>query len=200
MTWWSKIVCSGGVVSAPRPSCRRARSRRRCRRPGRAGRWCTRRRRFQKTPDGPGVLLWSCAEVLQLLDREIVAGEVQPAVEEHRAVAGGEDEAVAVEPLRVAPGSHCSASPKSTAPTSAAAERQAEVAGVALVDGVHGEATGFVGGFLEDVFVHGKIGRVTYRHGGEAQDGSGRRGSAIDKPAPSKADLSGGENPLKYES
>jgi hypothetical protein len=30
------------------------------------------------------------------------------------------------------------------------------VAGVALVNGVHGEATGFVGGFLEDVFVHGR--------------------------------------------
>src|SRR3978361_1142311 len=39
------------------------------------------------------------AELLQLVQRQVVAREVQDAVEEHRAVAGAEDEAVAVGPL-----------------------------------------------------------------------------------------------------
>ena len=39
------------------------------------------------------------AEVLQFFEGEVVAGEVKPAVNEHGAVAAGEDEAVAVEPL-----------------------------------------------------------------------------------------------------
>ena len=37
-------------------------------------------------------------EVLDGVEGDVVAGEVQPRVEEHRAVAGGEDEAVAVDP------------------------------------------------------------------------------------------------------
>ena len=41
------------------------------------------------------------AEALQLLDRQVVAGEVQQRVEQHRAVAVREHEAVAVGPLRV---------------------------------------------------------------------------------------------------
>ena len=41
------------------------------------------------------------AEALQLLDRQRVAGEVQQAIEQHRAVAVREHEAVAVRPIRV---------------------------------------------------------------------------------------------------
>ena len=41
------------------------------------------------------------AEVFDLLHRQIVAREVEPAVEEHAAMAGGKDEAVAIEPLRL---------------------------------------------------------------------------------------------------
>ena len=41
------------------------------------------------------------AEALQLVQRQIVAGQVQQAVEQHGAVAGGENEAIAVEPRRV---------------------------------------------------------------------------------------------------
>jgi hypothetical protein len=40
-------------------------------------------------------------EALQLLEREVVAGQVQRGVLEDARVAGGEDEAVAVGPLRV---------------------------------------------------------------------------------------------------
>ena len=41
------------------------------------------------------------AEVLELLEGEIVAGQVEQGVEEHGAVAGAEDEAVAVVPVGV---------------------------------------------------------------------------------------------------
>jgi hypothetical protein len=40
-------------------------------------------------------------EVLQLLDGEAVAGQVQQRVEEHGAVTGAENEAVAIGPVRV---------------------------------------------------------------------------------------------------
>ena len=41
------------------------------------------------------------AEALQLIERQIVAGQMQQAVQQHGAVAGGEDEAVAIEPVRI---------------------------------------------------------------------------------------------------
>jgi hypothetical protein len=41
------------------------------------------------------------AEVLDLLDRQVIAGQVQQRIQQHRAVAVGNHEAVAVEPLRV---------------------------------------------------------------------------------------------------
>ena len=49
-----------------------------------------------------------------------------------------------------------------------AAERQAQVAGIAGVDGIHGEATGFIGGLGKQGCVHGKIGRA----GGWARQGA----------------------------
>jgi hypothetical protein len=41
------------------------------------------------------------AEALQLIERQVVAGQMQQAVEQHGAVAGGKDEAVAIEPARI---------------------------------------------------------------------------------------------------
>ena len=113
----------------------------------------------------PGRHAVQLAEIRHLLDGQIVAREMQPAVEEHRAVARRENEAVAVEPLRVR-GIALQRLAEEHRAHFRRAERQAEVAGIALVHGVHGEAAGLVGGFLEDVFVHGKFGRVTYRRWG----------------------------------
>jgi hypothetical protein len=48
-----------------------------------------------RVPRGPAVQL---AEVLQLLDRQVVTGQVQQGVDEHRAVAVGQHEAVAIGP------------------------------------------------------------------------------------------------------
>ena len=41
------------------------------------------------------------AERLELLERDVVAGQVEERVEEHRGVAGGQDEPVAVRPVRM---------------------------------------------------------------------------------------------------
>ncbi len=49
----------------------------------------------------PGGLGAELAEVLQLLDRQVVAGEMEQRVEQGRGVAAGEDEAVAVRPVGV---------------------------------------------------------------------------------------------------
>ena len=82
-----------------------------------------------------------------------VSREVQPAVEKHRSVTGGEDEAVAVEPARgVGVELHALAEEDGT--DFGAAERESEVAGVTGMDGVHGEAAGFVGGVGKCLVVH----------------------------------------------
>ena len=98
----------------------------------------------------PGVLLCSARKFLTSSIDEIVAAQMQPGVEEHRAVAGGEDEAVAVEPARLV-GIVDERVAVEDGADFGAAERQAEVAGGGFVDGVHGEAAGLVGSLGEDV-------------------------------------------------
>jgi len=94
------------------------------------------------------------AEGLYLVERQIVAAEVEPRVNEHGAMAGGEDEAIAVEPTRSARAVGECAAVEGGADLGGA-EREAEVAGVALMDGVHGEATGLVGSDGEEGEVKG---------------------------------------------
>ena len=48
-----------------------------------------------------GRLASELPEVLDVVERQVVAGEIEQRVEQHRAVAGGEHEAVAVEPMRI---------------------------------------------------------------------------------------------------
>ena len=50
----------------------------------------------------PGRLAAPLAEVLDVVQREVVAGQVQQAVEQHRTVPGREHEPVAIEPVRIA--------------------------------------------------------------------------------------------------
>ena len=96
------------------------------------------------------------AEILHFLEREVEAGEVQPAVDEHRTVPGREDEAVAVDP-----GWRGGVVPEEVAVEDGAdlggAEGQAQVAGMAGGHGIHGEAAGFGGGT-------GKVGGTMERH------------------------------------
>ncbi len=58
------------------------------------------------------------AELLEVVQREVVAGDEQQAVQQCRAVAGGEHETVAVGPVRIAPG--CASAAASTARTPSA--------------------------------------------------------------------------------
>ena len=51
----------------------------------------------------PGRFAAPLAETLDLVQRQIVAGQVQQAVEQHRTVAGRKHEAVAIEPAGIAP-------------------------------------------------------------------------------------------------
>ena len=96
-----------------------------------------------------GGLRVELAEILQLLKREVVAAEMQPRVEEHRAVAGGEDKAITVEPARLRRVVHERVTVEDGTELGGA-ERQPEMAGAALVDRIDGETAGDVAGFGED--------------------------------------------------
>ena len=89
-----------------------------------------------------GRLRAELAEALHLVEGHLlVAAEVQPAVEEHRAMTGGEDEAIAIQPLgvrRVVPERVA----EEHGADLGAAERQAEVAALARVNGVDREPSG----------------------------------------------------------
>ncbi|MCY1235440.1 hypothetical protein D9M72_480560 [compost metagenome] len=91
-----------------------------------------------------GGLAVQLAEILQLFDRQVIAAQVQQRVDQHRAVAVGQHEAVAVGPLRVgrvvlqvpAPQRHGDIRH---------AHRRAGVAGIGLLDGVHGKHADGIG-------------------------------------------------------
>ena len=83
----------------------------------------------------PGVQL---AEVLDVVDRDVVAGQVQQRVDQHRAVAVRQHEAVAVGPFRIGRIVTQMAAPKDFGDFGHA-HRGARVSGIRLLDGVHGE-------------------------------------------------------------
>ena len=90
------------------------------------------------------------AELLELLHRQIVAGQVQQAVDQHRAVPAGEDEAVAVEPLRVGRVVAQEARPQHVS-DGRHAHRHAGMARIGLLHAVHRQATDHVG--AENVYI-----------------------------------------------
>ena len=85
------------------------------------------------------------AEIFDFFQGHAVSREVEPAVEEHAAVACGEDEAVAVQPAgRIGIEAHQGS--EENGPDVRRAKREAEVAGFAFRNGVHGQSTGVAGG------------------------------------------------------
>jgi hypothetical protein len=70
-------------------------------------------------------------------------------------VTGGEDESVAIQPFRISWVALERFAKKDSANVGGT-EWQAEVAGGTLVDGIHGETTGFIGSLSEEGFVHDK--------------------------------------------
>jgi hypothetical protein len=84
------------------------------------------------------------AEILQVVDRQLVAGQVQQRIEQHRAVAVGQHEAVAVGPLRVGRVVAQVAVPQHFGDLGHAHGR-AGMAGIGLLHAVHGEGADGVG-------------------------------------------------------
>ncbi len=78
------------------------------------------------------------AEALQLIQRQIITGQVQQAVEQHRAMPARKDEAVAVRPARVGRVVAQMARPDGIGHRGGA-HRQAGVAGVGLLHAIGGE-------------------------------------------------------------
>jgi hypothetical protein len=95
------------------------------------------------------------AEVLQVVEAQVVAGQMQQRVEQHRAVAVGQHEAVAVRPFRVGRVVLQVVSPQHFGDVGHA-HWGAGVAGLGLVDGVNGQEADGVGQFTAE----GGFGRV----------------------------------------
>src|SRR5438445_171221 len=96
-------------------------------------------------------------EALELIHRQVVAGEVQERVQQHRAVAVGEDETIAVWPRRV-----CRVVPQvpppQRQPDFGHSHGHARVTGICGLHGVHGQRTNRVGQVLAHLL--GKFRRV----------------------------------------
>ena len=94
-----------------------------------------------------GRLAVQLTESLQIVDRKVVAGEVQQSVLQHRAMAVRKDEAVAAGPLRIR-----RIETKVTRPEGRRdighAHGHARVTGLGFLDGVHAEGTDRVGHHL----------------------------------------------------
>ena len=85
------------------------------------------------------------AEILDILDRHVlVAEEIEQRVEQHRTMAGREHEAVAVRPVRVL-GIKAHEAGEQHRGDIGRAHRQAGMAGIGLLHGVHGEEADRVG-------------------------------------------------------
>src|SRR5436309_14486964 len=78
------------------------------------------------------------AKVLQLVERETVASEIEKRVEQHRAVTGTQEEAVAVRPTGILRVVAQEASPEQISQRRAA-QRQASVPRLGLLHGVNRE-------------------------------------------------------------
>ena len=108
-----------------------------------------------RVPRGAGVEL---PELLEIVERDVEAGQVQEPVQQHRAVAGGEDEAVPPEPARL-PGIEPEVARPQDVRQVRGAHRQAGVTAVRLLDRVCGQHADRVHRLLDEL-------GASVRHGG----------------------------------
>ena len=129
-----------------------------------------------------GGLAVQLAEVLQLLQRQVVAGQVQQRVLQHRAVAVGQDETVAVEPVRVRRAVAVVVVPQHFGDVGHA-HGHAGMAGIGGLYRVGGEETDGVG----ELAAGGR------RHGSRSGGGGARRaaGPPLSHPPPALSRLQG---------
>ena len=93
----------------------------------------------------PGVSDPSWPEILDLVERHVgVAGEIQQRIEQHRAVPGRQHKAVTVRPFRIGSVEFQELGEQDGGDVGGA-HRQAGMAGLGLLDSVHGKATDRVG-------------------------------------------------------
>ena len=78
------------------------------------------------------------AELFDLLERQIVAGQMEHAVEQHRAVTGGQDKAVAIRPRGIARIMFQEAGPQDIG-RRRQSHRRARMTGLRLFHGIHGK-------------------------------------------------------------
>ena len=98
----------------------------------------------------PGGSAAPLAEILKIFQAHIIAGEVKQAIEEHGGMASGEHESVPVGPIRVGRIVPHDAGPENV-PGRGQPHRGAGMAGVGLLDGIHGQGSDGVHGLLIDV-------------------------------------------------
>ena len=111
------------------------------------------------------------AEALDLLDRHLrIAEEIKQRIEQHRAVAGGEHEAVAVGPGRIG-GIEFEKLAEQHGRDIGRAHRQAGMPGLGLLDGVHRQRADGV----RHAIVLGAGPRCSARIGGRGKAGAGAR-------------------------
>jgi hypothetical protein len=84
-------------------------------------------------------------ELLELVERKIKAGQMEPRIKEHASVTGGEDEAVAVDPAGVGR-IDLESLTKEDGPDVGGSERETKMARLAGGDGVNGQTAGIAGG------------------------------------------------------
>ena len=162
------------------------------------------RRRFHPWRDTElrmsGRLRVQLAEVSQFVEREVVTGEVQQRVQQHRAVAVGEDETVAVRPLRVR-GIVAQVPMPQGDRDLGHAHRHARMAAFRGLDGIHGERADRIG-------EQGIGDRCCCGHGGAVEgagrgcgkcewgiDGAPRRPRRGWQSCPTRAERTGPDNP-----
>ncbi len=129
---------------------------------------------------GPGVEL---AERLEVLDGEIEAGEVQERVEQHRAVAGREQEAVAPGPAGI-PGVEAQVASPQDEGHVGRAHGQARVPAVRLLDGVGGEEADGVDALLRELGARVRHGRPPTSWSAEDRPGRPRDQGPAGGPDP----------------
>ena len=102
----------------------------------------------------PGALLPHWRKLLDVVQRQVVAGQVQQAVEQHRAVPGREHEAVAIGPVGIARVVLEEARPQHVGHRRGA-ERHAGMAAVGLLHHVHRQEADGVDALLVEFVEHG---------------------------------------------
>jgi hypothetical protein len=88
------------------------------------------------------------SEIFDFLERQVIPRQMQPTVEKHAPMSGGQDESVTVDPTRVL-GKITERMSEEDRSDLSATKRQAEVTGSCRLNSVHGQAACLSSGLRE---------------------------------------------------